>query len=80
MKNNNHHFAIHFGIIVRQLRLKMNISQEAFADTCAIHRTYIGAIERGEKNITLEMANRLAQALNIKLSDMIALVEEQLDD
>ena len=48
---------------VRRLRLARRWSQETLAERCGLHRTYIGAIERGEGNITLHTLARLAQAL-----------------
>ena len=48
---------------VRRLRLARGWSQEVFADRCGLHRTYIGAIERSEGNITLRTLARLAEAL-----------------
>lgn len=54
-----------FGVLIRQLRLKQGLSQEAFADRCSLHRTYIGSIERGEKNITIETAQKISRALEI---------------
>ncbi|MDZ4669850.1 MAG: helix-turn-helix transcriptional regulator [Phototrophicales bacterium] len=80
MKNNTHHLAIKFGKTLRNLRLQANLSQEEFAHLCKIHRTYIGSIERGEKNITLEMANRVATVLGTSLSAMIALAEDIHDE
>lgn len=65
-----------FGIVVRRLRLKANLSQEEFADRCNLHRTYIGTIERGEKRVTIATAQKLAQALGIPLSKLFSLVEE----
>ena len=48
---------------VRQLRLQRSWSQEELADRCNLHRTYIGAIERGERNITVRTLFRVAEAL-----------------
>jgi transcriptional regulator with XRE-family HTH domain len=59
-----------FGKRVREERLKADLSQEELADRAGVHRTYIGMIERAEKNITLMNIERLAKALNIKLSDL----------
>ena len=53
---------IKFGNKVRSERLKKNLSQEAFADKVGVHRTYIGMIERAEKNITLLNIKKLADA------------------
>lgn len=69
--------AIHFGLIIRQLRLQAGLSQEDFADICQLHRTYIGSIERGEKNVTIETAYKLANALEIKLSEIFTTLEAQ---
>jgi len=54
-----------FGQVVRKYRSAVGISQEALADRAEIHRTYIGGIERGERNPTLLMIHRLAKALRI---------------
>jgi transcriptional regulator with XRE-family HTH domain len=48
---------------VRRLRVKRSWSQEELADRCNLHRTYIGAIERGERNITVRTLFRIAEAL-----------------
>lgn len=50
---------------VRTLRQTRGLSQEAFADDCGLHRTYVGAIERGQRNITLSSVEALATALDI---------------
>jgi transcriptional regulator with XRE-family HTH domain len=54
-----------FGKAVRRLRTKAGYSQEGFAVACKFHRTYIGAIERGEKNVTLDAIERIARALKV---------------
>ncbi|MBI1765492.1 MAG: helix-turn-helix transcriptional regulator [Acidobacteria bacterium] len=56
---------------IKRLRLAQGLSQEALADLAGLHRTYIGAVERGERNITLLNANRIAAALGVKLSDCL---------
>lgn len=61
-----------FGSNVRSLRLKKRISQEAFAEACGLHRTYIGSVERGERNISIENMERIAAALGAQLGDLIA--------
>ena len=55
---------------VAELRRKKGFSQEEFAHECGFHRSYMGAVERGEKNITLAMTNKIARALNITLSEL----------
>ena len=59
-----------FGDRVRGERLKRNLSQEQLAAKAGVHRTYIGMIERAEKNITLENIQKIAGALSIKLSEI----------
>ena len=58
-----------FGSRLREERHKRGLSQEELAEIAGLHRTYIGMIERGEKNITLENIERLANALKVKISD-----------
>jgi len=51
---------------VRRLRKAKGVSQEALADICGYHRTYIGGIERGERNITITTLEALAGALGVE--------------
>lgn len=67
-----------FGLLIRRLRKERHLSQEEFAHRCGLHRTFVGFIERGERTITLETAYKLAQALNLSLSYIMACLEEQL--
>lgn len=59
-----------FGLKVRCIRKAKGISQEELATLCDLHRTYVGAVERGERNITIKNAERIAQALNEPLSSL----------
>jgi transcriptional regulator with XRE-family HTH domain len=59
-----------FGNRVRKLRSTQNYSQEAFADHIELHRTYIGAIERGEQNVSLDNIAKIAKGLNISISEL----------
>lgn len=59
-----------FGNRVRELRLKSGLSQEQFADKVYVHRTYIGMIERAEKNISLVNIEKIAKAFEIKIADL----------
>jgi transcriptional regulator with XRE-family HTH domain len=74
----NQVFVKRFGALVKQLRIEKGFSQEEFALRCNLHRTYIGPIERGEKNITLETAYKLAQALDISLSSLFLKIETEI--
>jgi len=62
---------IKFGKKVREERTKLGLSQEELASRAGVHRTYIGMIERAEKNITLKNIGKIAKALNIKPSDLV---------
>lgn len=68
MKSNSK-ILISFGERVRELRTQKNLSQEQLANLADVHRTYIGMIERAEKNITLINIEKIAKALEIKLKD-----------
>lgn len=61
---------VRFGRAVRQRRQKLGVSQEAFADLCKLDRTYIGGIERGERNVALLNIQKIASALQIRLSEL----------
>lgn len=60
-----------FGKNVRKIRKHLDLSQERLAELSGLHRTYIGSIERGERNITLVNAERIARALDVKLSELL---------
>ena len=62
---------VKFGQRVRQERTKKKLSQEQLAELAGVHRTYIGMIERAEKNITLESIEKLAKALDLALEEML---------
>ncbi|HEX5830113.1 MAG TPA: helix-turn-helix transcriptional regulator [Gemmatimonadaceae bacterium] len=66
-----------FGKVVQRLRKEMDHSQESFADVCGFHRTYIGAVERGETNISLDNIERIARHLRIPVSDLFAEAERE---
>lgn len=61
----------HFGRRVREERMKRGISQEKLGQLAKVHRTYVGMIERAEKNITLTNMEKIARALGMKLSDLV---------
>ncbi|HAO08303.1 MAG TPA: transcriptional regulator [Chryseobacterium sp.] len=60
-----------FGKNVRKYRRLLNLSQETLADRADLHRTYIGMIERAEKNITLVNILRIANALEVNIEDLV---------
>lgn len=66
------------GRVVRRLRTEQGYSQENFAFEAGIHRTFMGMIERGQRNVTLSTVFRLAAGLKITASELIGLVESEL--
>ncbi|WP_373480873.1 helix-turn-helix domain-containing protein [Geminocystis sp.] len=60
-----------FGEKIRQIRKQQKMSQNELAEKSGLHRTYIGAVERGERNITLINAEKIAQALCVKLFELL---------
>lgn len=56
---------------VRRLRLERGISQEALARDVDMHRTYLGGVERGERNLTLRSVERLAERLGVPVRELI---------
>lgn len=60
-----------FGARVRAGRAALGLSQEGFADVCKMHRTYIGQIERGERNVSIDSMERIAMVFGAELSDML---------
>lgn len=65
-----------FGKAIRKLRNDAGISQEAFASMCDLHRTYISDIELGKRNVSLENIQKMAVALNMRISDVFLEVEK----
>lgn len=60
-----------FGENVRKFRRLLDISQEELANRADLHRTYIGMIERAEKNITLVNMEKIANALKVNIEDLL---------
>ena len=58
------------GSVIRKRRRAAGISQEAFATEVGIHRTYIGAVERGERNVSLANILRIARALKVSAAQL----------
>jgi transcriptional regulator with XRE-family HTH domain len=66
----NSDILIQFGKRVRQLRKDKGFSQEELAHRADLHRTYIGMIERAEKNITLINIEKIANSLDVKINEL----------
>lgn len=60
------------GDAIRIERERKDLSQEAFAHHCGLHRTYIGSVERGERNISLENIVKIAKALGLTCSELFS--------
>ena len=70
MKNNNNNILKNFGERIRFFRKKHDISQEELAHLSTLDRSYIGGVERGERNISLINIFKIANALNISLNHL----------
>ena len=65
-----------FGARVRELRLERGLSQEAFAHAAGINRTYVGDVERGERNVALDNIYKLSRALDVRLVELFDGVDD----
>lgn len=63
------------GRSLRRIRLERGLSQEAFADVLGVHRTYYGAVERGDRNLTLVSVERLAEHLGLDPLELLTPAE-----
>ena len=68
-----------FGTAVRSRRENLGFSQEYLAELASMHRTYVGSIERGERNVSLENIVKLCKALQIKPSSLMSSLDEFVD-
>jgi transcriptional regulator with XRE-family HTH domain len=66
-----------FGLIIRELRLEKGISQERMALDANIDRTYVGHIESGSRNVSIEIVEKLASFFQMPMSELFKLVEEK---
>lgn len=67
------------GLEIKRIRESLQKSQEALAFDAGIHRTYVSLIERGRKSPTLAVIAKLAKALNVRPSELLRRVEDQVD-
>lgn len=68
---NKSEISIKFGEKIRELRTQKGLSQEELAHIANFHRSYIGTIERAEKNITLMNIEKMAKALEVNIKDLV---------
>jgi transcriptional regulator with XRE-family HTH domain len=59
-----------FGARVRRIRTDRGLSQEALAELAGLHRTYVGSVERGERNVSLDQIYRLAEGLRVPVREL----------
>ena len=67
-----------FGEILKEKRHELSLSQEALANNSGLHRTYISLLERGLKSPSLSTMSKLSEALEVKLSQIVADLEERM--
>jgi transcriptional regulator with XRE-family HTH domain len=65
---------------VRELRKRKGLSQEAFADLAGVHRTWMGAVERGERNLSFHNLVLISRALEITLSQLVSGLERKAEE
>lgn len=71
-KLDKHATLLKVGEAIRARRIASGLSQEALADSADIDRSHMGKIERGERNVTLMLVERIAGALNVSIADLMA--------
>jgi len=71
MGNSPHKARRTFGANLRAARQAKGLSQEALAERAGVHRTYLGSVERGERNVSIDNMERLAHALGVELRDLL---------
>jgi transcriptional regulator with XRE-family HTH domain len=76
-KKEEKNFLEQIGNRIRELRIKADLSQEKLAFACNLDRTYIGSVERGERNISALNLRKIAKALKINPSDLLNVNNEQ---
>lgn len=65
-----------FGLVIKKLRQEKELSQESLANQSDIDRTYISDIEKGERNVSLKIIERLSKTLQVSLSELFKRIEE----
>ena len=76
--NREQRLQIAFGKAVRKFRADSRVSQESLAGRAGLNRTYLGDVERGERNVSVVNMHKIAKALGVKLSALIVEMERNL--
>ncbi|VVC75723.1 HTH-type transcriptional regulator SinR [Aquicella siphonis] len=71
MPKNQSNYKQLFSHNLRRLRESKNISQENLANLAGLHRTYVSSVERGERNISIDSMEKLANALNVDIRELL---------
>ena len=79
LPEDRHPTLLAFGAAVRQYRKGKGLSQEAFADECGIDRSYMGGVERGERNIALINVEKIITALGLQPSEFFKSLDKPAD-
>jgi len=64
-------FLKQLGERIRKLRDERSMTQQQFGDHCELHRTFIGSVERGERNVAILNLRRIAQVLRVPMADLL---------
>jgi transcriptional regulator with XRE-family HTH domain len=79
MNKDDRRFLEQVGFRVRERRLAQNLTQLALAEKCGLHRTFIGSVERGERNVALLSLRKIAVALRTTPAELLANQENSPD-
>lgn len=72
--------SVEIGQRIRSYRLQNGLNQEELAEKCGLHPTYIGQVERGEKNATIESISKIANGLSLSLSKLFENIGSSVDN
>ena len=72
MNINDQKFLQHVGFQIRELRVSRGLTQAQLAESCGLHRTFIGSVERGERNVAILNLRLIAKTLRVPLADLFA--------
>ena len=70
MNLDQQHFLRHLGDRIRDVRMARQLTQAELADLCELHRTFIGSVERGERNVSILNLRTIARALRVELAEL----------
>lgn len=72
MNKDDRRFLEHLGYRIRERRLAQKLTQAQLAEKCGLHRTFVGSVERGERNVALLSLRRIATALRVTPAELLA--------